>query len=237
VLLVHGSPRKINEYLFEDRPLSSFQRLAASSNADVIVFGHTHKPSVKEVDGVMFLNVGSVGKPKDGDWRACYAVLETGATPTATCQRVTYDVKKAADAIRATEPPHEFAADIETGGAPRSALDGIIISGVDRRRKVMSELPVACTLGPAALKARREGLLADLLLRADEHEELADGHRLHFAAADDILGLIASAIDAERQCCRFLRFRVTVEPDEGPILLELTGPEGTRDFLTALVAS
>ena len=101
----------------------------------------------------------------------------------------------------------------------------------------MSELPVACTLGPAALKARREGLLADLLRRADDHEELADGHRLRFTAADDTLGLIARAIDAERKCCRFLRFRVTVEPDEGPILLELTGPQGTRDFLTALVAS
>jgi putative phosphoesterase len=49
VLLVHGSPRKINEYLFEDRPVSSFQRLAASSNADVIVFGHTHKPYARPI--------------------------------------------------------------------------------------------------------------------------------------------------------------------------------------------
>ena len=119
VLLVHGSPRKINEYLFEDRALSSFQRLAASSNADIIVFGHTHKPYVKDVDGVMFLNVGSVGKPKDGDWRACYAILEMGDTPTVRFQRVVYDVKKAADAIRATELPREFAADIESGGVPR----------------------------------------------------------------------------------------------------------------------
>ncbi len=99
----------------------------------------------------------------------------------------------------------------------------------------MSELPVACTLSPAALKARREGLLADLVRRADHNEELADGYRLRFTAADGTLGLIARAIDAERQCCRFLRFQVTVEPAEGPILLELTGPEGTRDFLTALI--
>lgn len=79
VLLVHGSPRKINEYLFEDRPLSSFQRLAASSNADIIVYGHTHKPYTKLVDDVLFVNVGSVGKPKDGDWRACYAILDARA--------------------------------------------------------------------------------------------------------------------------------------------------------------
>jgi hypothetical protein len=101
----------------------------------------------------------------------------------------------------------------------------------------MTELPVACTLGPAALKARREGLLSSLLCRAVDHEELPDGHRLRFNPTDDILALIARAIDAERHCCRFLRFRVTVEPDEGPIVLELTGPEGTRDFVSALIAS
>lgn len=101
----------------------------------------------------------------------------------------------------------------------------------------MTDLPVACTLGPAALEARRKGLLADLMRRADAQEDLPDGRRLRFAAADGVLPLIADTIDAERKCCRFLRFRVTVEPDEGPILLELTGPEGTRDFLKALIES
>jgi putative phosphoesterase len=117
ILLVHGSPRRLNEYLFEDRPISSFQRLAAASNADVIVFGHTHKPYEKDVDGVLFVNDGSVGKPKDLDWRACYIVVEHGA---ATFRRVEYDVKAAAAAIRATELPHEFASDIESGGALRT---------------------------------------------------------------------------------------------------------------------
>jgi putative phosphoesterase len=117
LLLVHGSPRKMNEYLFEDRPLSSFQRLAAGSNADVIVFGHTHKPYVKHVDGVWFVNAGSIGKPKDGDWRACYAILTPGTDAPAEFRRVSYDVARAAKAIRASELPHEFAADIERGGA------------------------------------------------------------------------------------------------------------------------
>jgi putative phosphoesterase len=115
-LLVHGSPRKMNEYLFEDRPIASFARLAASSSADVIVFGHTHKPYVKDVDGVTFVNAGSVGKPKDGDWRGCYVVLDGGKP---AFRRVVYDVKSAAAAIRATELPHEFAADIESGGKTR----------------------------------------------------------------------------------------------------------------------
>src|SRR3954452_17286618 len=120
VLLVHGSPRKINEYLFEDRPLSSFQRLAASSSADVIVFGHTHQPYVKLVDGVWFVNAGSVGKPKDGDPRPCYIVLDPAAEPPATFVRVDYDVASAAAAIRASGLPHEFAVDVETGGAPKA---------------------------------------------------------------------------------------------------------------------
>ena len=100
----------------------------------------------------------------------------------------------------------------------------------------MTDLPVACTLGPAALAARRQGLLEDLLRRADAQEELPAGCRLRFAAAG-VLPLIARIIDAERQCCRFLRFRLTVELDGGPITLELTGPDGTRDFLKALLES
>jgi diadenosine tetraphosphatase ApaH/serine/threonine PP2A family protein phosphatase len=45
----------------------------------VIVYGHTHRPYTKQVSGVLSVNVGSVGKPKDGDWRACYALLEPRA--------------------------------------------------------------------------------------------------------------------------------------------------------------
>jgi predicted phosphodiesterase len=108
----------MNEYLFEDRPISSFQRLAASSAADLIVFGHTHKPYVKDVDGVLFVNVGSVGKPKDGDWRACYAMVDIAALGP-NLVRVPYDVQRAIAAVRATELPQAFADDLRaTGAAP-----------------------------------------------------------------------------------------------------------------------
>src|SRR5436190_3613185 len=103
LLLVHGSPRKMNEYLFEDRPLSSFQRLAASSDADVIVFGHTHKPYVKRVNDVWFVNAGSVGKPKDGDWRACYVLLTLDREQPVEFVRLDYDVARITAAIRATD--------------------------------------------------------------------------------------------------------------------------------------
>jgi putative phosphoesterase len=121
LLLVHGSPRRMNEYLFEDRPLSSFQRLAHGSGADVIVFGHTHRPYVKDVDGVLFVNAGSVGKPKDGDWRACYALLTIDSRPAVEFVRVPYDLNRATSAIRQAELPDEFARDLERHAANQSS--------------------------------------------------------------------------------------------------------------------
>jgi putative phosphoesterase len=124
--LVHGSPRRMNEYLFADRPLSSFERLAATSEADVLLFGHTHKPYTKRVRDVLFINTGSVGKPKDGDPRACWALIDTEGDVAVEFRRVVYDVEAAAAAIRRSELPDTFAADIERGGAQalvRSPMD------------------------------------------------------------------------------------------------------------------
>jgi hypothetical protein len=98
----------------------------------------------------------------------------------------------------------------------------------------LAHLPVACTLGPSALAARRQGLLSELLRRAETHEDLADGHRLSFAPAEDTHALILKAVEAERQC-RFLRFQITVEADGGPMSVELTGPAGTHEFVAALL--
>ena len=101
----------------------------------------------------------------------------------------------------------------------------------------MPYLPVACTLSPAALRARREGLLAALLRAADGHDELPDGHRLCFPGTDEMLALVGRAVLSERQCCRFLQFAIVVTPDDGPITLELSGPPGTREFIAAMLES
>ncbi len=69
VRLVHGSPRKVNEYLFEDKPESLYNRLAASADCDVLVFGHTHKPWIHTSGGVQFVDLRLGRKPKDGDPR------------------------------------------------------------------------------------------------------------------------------------------------------------------------
>ncbi len=118
--LVHGSPRRMNEYLFEDRDPASLARIARSADCDVLVFGHTHIPWVREIEGVLFVNAGSAGKPKDGDPRAAWALLTIdGGTVDVDIRRVDYDIPAMAAAIRAAEGlPDQFATDIETGGQP-----------------------------------------------------------------------------------------------------------------------
>ena len=99
----------------------------------------------------------------------------------------------------------------------------------------MADLPIVCTLSPDALQARRRGLLSSLLRRVEGQEDLPDGLRLRFRPSAETLAAVASAVEDERHCCRFLRFGITVEPDGGPIILELTGPPGTREFIGALL--
>ncbi len=110
VHLVHGSPRKVNEYLFEDKPASLYQRLARAEEAGTLVFGHTHKPWIHEYGGVLFVNCGSVGKPKDGDPRAAFAVLDPdGDRLAARIERVAYDAGAVAREVAAAGLPTEYA--------------------------------------------------------------------------------------------------------------------------------
>ena len=110
VHLVHGSPRKVNEYLFEEKPASLYERLAAAEEAGTLVFGHTHRPWVREHGGVLFVNCGSVGKPKDGDPRAAFAILRPGeGHPEVAIERVEYDAEAVAREVAAAGLPEEYA--------------------------------------------------------------------------------------------------------------------------------
>jgi predicted phosphodiesterase len=117
VHLVHGSPRKVNEYLFEDKPARLYERLAAAESGAALVFGHTHKPWVHEFGGVRFVNCGSAGKPKDGDPRAAFAVLDaTRGELEVTIERVPYDTDAVARDVAASGLPREFADQLVRGG-------------------------------------------------------------------------------------------------------------------------
>jgi predicted phosphodiesterase len=127
VTLVHGAPTLNTLYWTEDRSddfCLKMGRLAGAKAGDVICFGHTHKAWRREVEGIHFVNTGSVGRPKDGDWRAGYVVLEVGggaASVGVELRRVEYDLARAMAGIRASELPGEFADYLRTGGQPATA--------------------------------------------------------------------------------------------------------------------
>ena len=134
LLLVHGSPRKINEYLFEDRDEKSLLRIMHDSGADIMCFGHTHKPYHRALNDNAAepstplrpgrasgfrhaINIGSVGKPKDGDPRGCYVLLTINENTTIKQKetikvefiRFAYDVEKAAKAVEDSPLPNAYA--------------------------------------------------------------------------------------------------------------------------------
>ncbi len=117
VLLVHGSPRKVNEYLYIDRTDESLERIFDGVEADVMVCGHTHLPYYRVLpSGRHLINAGSVGKPKDKDNRAGYVVLEAqGRELKVDFIRVAYDIERAALAIEASQMPAEFAQMLRDG--------------------------------------------------------------------------------------------------------------------------
>ncbi|MGC4038490.1 MAG: metallophosphoesterase family protein [Chitinophagaceae bacterium] len=125
LLLVHGSPRKINEYLFEDRDEKSLYRIMQQADADILCFGHTHKPYHRALNSTEenqshwrhAINIGSVGKPKDGNPDGCYVILtieefsniKVAESINVEFIRFAYDVEKAAKAVEDSPLPNEYA--------------------------------------------------------------------------------------------------------------------------------
>jgi putative phosphoesterase len=100
VWLFHATPGKNNLYWHEARPEKFFLEMAQKVDADIMIYGHTHKPYRKDIDGKVFINAGSVGKPKDGDPRACVAMITIeSANVQVEFIRAAYDVEKTAAAI------------------------------------------------------------------------------------------------------------------------------------------
>ncbi len=98
-LLIHGSPRApLDEYLFPWLPDSEFRVVLSYMKQKNLVVGHTHVPMLRIVDGRRIINPGGVGQPRDGDWRASYAMLETKKGEI-EFRRVEYDVEEAARKI------------------------------------------------------------------------------------------------------------------------------------------
>jgi len=110
VLLFHATPGKNNLYWYEERPEKFFLEMARKVEADVMICGHTHRPYRKDIEGKVFINAGSVGKPKDGDPRACLTLADiTKDAVTTDFLRVPYDVEATVNAIIESGLPGYFA--------------------------------------------------------------------------------------------------------------------------------
>jgi putative phosphoesterase len=131
LLLVHGSARKINEYLFEDRDEKSLMRIMEGADADIMCFGHTHKPYHRILPTEPgnnphyrhAINIGSVGKPKDNNPKGCYVILTINSDSSISNKdivqsefiRFDYDIERAAKAIEDNPLPNEYAEMLRKG--------------------------------------------------------------------------------------------------------------------------
>ena len=127
ITLTHGSNTLNTVYVTEDRPDSFLEKMArdiGSRSGDAVCFGHTHKPWHRIVGGIHFINTGSVGRPKDGHWHACYVLLDVRDAEIAVeFIRLPYDIDEAVDAIRSSDLPGEFADQLLAGGAKQTTTE------------------------------------------------------------------------------------------------------------------
>ncbi len=146
ILLVHASPVSNKEHLTPDTPDERLHELATLANAELIICGHSHLPFVREVGGTWFVNTGSVGRPDDGDPRACYAVLNLVAGHfSIEHYRVTYDVGAAVAALREQGQPELFA---------QMLLQGRALDAVRRLPEVWDEPRVQGAVRALALRCQ-----------------------------------------------------------------------------------
>ena len=122
IRLFHGNHNLNTFYMTQDRPDSMLESMATAVGAragDLIAFGHTHKPWYREVAGVHFVNTGSVGRPKDGDWRAGYVLVDITSAPVGVeFARVEYDIERTIAGVRGAGLPEDFVEFLQTGGKP-----------------------------------------------------------------------------------------------------------------------
>lgn len=125
ILMVHGSPYSNKEYLLSDKDETEFINIFNATGCHVLLCGHSHKPyhrvlEYSSTNGTQYfhaINAGSVGKPKDGDPRACYVILTLDNDKdsyskdaiTTDFIRVDYDIEMAATAVEGSPLPNEFA--------------------------------------------------------------------------------------------------------------------------------
>jgi putative phosphoesterase len=138
ILLTHGSPGSNTEYVDSDTPEDRLRELAEMAGADIIICGHSHRPFKQKFEGVWFINTGSVGRPDDGDPRACYAIMQLRPNFFQIRHyRVEYDVERAVAAIREAGLPEEFAQMMLQGRSLDAVLERIEVEKAEEPAHVL----------------------------------------------------------------------------------------------------
>ncbi len=114
ILMVHGSPRSVNEYVLQDTDTDYVIELMNESDANLLCVGHSHKPYHRIInEDKQVINIGSVGKPKDGNSKGCYVLLTLDSLAKSNIQvefiRFAYDINKAVKGIEDSPLPNELA--------------------------------------------------------------------------------------------------------------------------------
>jgi len=115
ILLFHASPVDLRQGIEKNASESSLEELADDTGADIHLFGHTHRPFHRTVRGAHFVNAGSVGRPEDGDPRACVAIVTIERGVEVEFQRVDYDHERTAREIEASGLPGDGSRTLHAG--------------------------------------------------------------------------------------------------------------------------
>ena len=114
--IFHGTYFKPNEALIPTADKNPFKRLASAAPYQVHIMGHSHTPYYEFVDGVHFVNPGSVGRMFDGDPRASFATLDISADEISVAHfRVPYCVEEVIEDLKAYNLPPIYAEMFQIG--------------------------------------------------------------------------------------------------------------------------
>ncbi|MFC1714579.1 YfcE family phosphodiesterase [Candidatus Poribacteria bacterium] len=144
ILLTHGSPAANDEYIRSSTSAERLHELAELAEADIVISGHSHQPFKEKFEGVWFINTGSVGRPDDGDPRACYAIMQIRpGFFQLRHYRIEYDVDRAVEAIRERGLPEAFAQMMLQGRSLDAVLEkGIAIQAPKTVREPVSSITI-----------------------------------------------------------------------------------------------
>lgn len=92
---------------------------------------------------------------------------------------------------------------------------------------------LACKLHSDDLRKRKETVLASLKAQVKERKELADGYAFKFSGSDSTIDELTEFIKTERECCEFFTFNLSIAGDKNEAWLQLTGPDGSKEFITS----